>query len=171
MKQQLLLLCGIPFSGKSTLANQLVQKLGVVRVDLDEIKFELFGTKISDDQINQDGWDSIYQEMYVRIESLLKTGVSVVHDTGNFTVYERGLVQHIATTLSLPFVTVFVDVPVEVARKRMEQNRISKQRFDITDAAFQEAVDEMEPPTEIENQIIFSSDDDVETWLKNNLGV
>ncbi len=52
----------LPFSGKSTLTRQLVEKLGFVRTDLDEVKFEMLGNDTKDDQIDQTGWDKIYQE-------------------------------------------------------------------------------------------------------------
>jgi predicted kinase len=85
VKNKLLILCGIPFAGKSTLADKLVSNYGFSRVDLDEIKFELFGKDIDDDQFTQSQWDRVYQQMYQQIESLLKKGKSVIHDTGNFT--------------------------------------------------------------------------------------
>jgi predicted kinase len=89
---KLIILCGIPFSGKSTLAKELADKLGAIRIDLDEVKFDLFGKGIHDSEIDQSGWDKIYQEMYKKIETALKERQTVIHDTGNFTKYERNLI-------------------------------------------------------------------------------
>ena len=59
MNIKLYILCGIPFSGKTTLANKVVEMLGFKRIDLDEIKFKIFGPKITDSQIDQDGWNKV----------------------------------------------------------------------------------------------------------------
>jgi predicted kinase len=67
-KNRLYILCGIPFSGKSVLANELVKRYGYTRIDLDEVKFQIFGKDITDSEIDQAGWDKIYQEMYRKIE-------------------------------------------------------------------------------------------------------
>jgi len=93
MINKLYILCGIPFSGKSTLAKKIVKKLRFVRIDLDEVKFDIFGPSVTDAEIDQSGWDKIYQEMYRRIRESLTAGKTVVHDTGNFTKSERGVVK------------------------------------------------------------------------------
>ena len=61
---KLYILCGIPFSGKSTLAQALVTKFGYSKIDLDDIKFELFGKEVREEDMTQDNWDVIYKEMY-----------------------------------------------------------------------------------------------------------
>jgi len=149
---KLILLCGIPFSGKTTLARQLCDTYGYVRIDLDEIKFELYGPEVKDKDIDQEGWDKVYREMYTRIETALKSGVTVVHDTGNFTKHERGIVRNIADRQKLKTITVFVDTPVETARERMLQNRHSRKRFDVSDTDFNAAVAELEPPIDGEDE-------------------
>jgi GNAT superfamily N-acetyltransferase len=107
--------------------------------------------------------------MYKRIENTLKTGKSVVHDTGNFTKYERGLVKAIADKLSLCTVTIFVDIPEGIARERLEQNRHSNQRFNVSDEGFNAAVAEMEPPGEYENTIRYTSQMAINEWIAQNI--
>ena len=160
MKNFLIFLCGIPFSGKSYIAEKIVNDFHAVRIDLDEDKFEQFGDHVQDSQLVQKDWDKIYQVMHDRIEESLRNGRRVVHDTGNFTVYERGLVREIAKKLSVPFVTVFINTPVGESQRRLIRNKQAKERFDVTDTAFQVAVDEMEPPTKDENPIELDSTDD-----------
>lgn len=154
----LVILCGIPFSGKTYLARKLKNDIGATRVDLDEIKFEMFGDEINDFKIDQSGWGKIYQEMYTRIENNLKLNRPVIHDTGNFTVYERGSVEKIAARQNASFVTVFVNTPIEIAKRRLIENRESGKRFDISDDELKLAANEMEPPVEEENPIIYNHD-------------
>lgn len=163
---KLVILCGIPFAGKSTLAKALIARLnGSLRIDLDEIKFRLFGSGVSDDSLTQADWDDIYKKMYREIASGLKDH-TVIHDTGNFTRGERSLVQSIARRSYGGFVTVFVDTPVSVARERLEANRIAHTRFDITDDQFQSAVAEMEPPDTSENLFRFTLGSSIEDLVR-----
>ena len=166
---KLYILCGIPFSGKTTLAKEIIKFPNFVRIDLDEIKFEMFGNGVKDSDINQEDWDKIYQEMYKRIENALKQEVNVVHDTGNFTKYERGLIRDIASKLNLETITIFVDTPKNVAYQRLLENRKTNQRFDVIDEDFRSTVAEMEIPREDENTIVFETTNDPETWAQGNL--
>lgn len=147
----LIILTGIPFAGKTFLAKKLATDLGAVRVDLDEIKFNLLGEEIKDQEIIQTQWDDIYQKMYQQIELELKSNKLVVHDTGNFTAYERQLVIEIAKKMGIKFITIWVDYPVELAKKRLLVNRKTQIRFDISDQEFESAVAEMQWPTKQEN--------------------
>lgn len=159
------MVCGIPFSGKSTLAKIIVNKLGYELVDLDGVKFEIYGDNVKDDELEKKDWDLIYQSVYQRIENLLGQGKTVVYDTGNFTKYERGLVRQIAEKLRIKTQTILVDTPKNTAYERLLKNRKTKMRFDVSDKDFGSAVNEMEPPTEDEKVLVFRLNDDVDTWV------
>lgn len=152
---KLFILCGIPFSGKTTLALKLSKYPNIIRIDLDDIKFRIFGDQIKDEHIDQPGWDKIYNQMYQEIKSGLKSGKSVVHDTGNFTLQERNLVRQIADKLGIKSLTIFVDTPKEVAYQRLLTNRKSGKRFNISDSAFESSCQEMEPPIGSEPNMIY----------------
>lgn len=166
---KLYILCGIPFSGKSTLAKAISSKKGFQRVDLDEVKFEMYGNDVNDEDLQQNDWDLIYQKMYQIIEDFLKQGKTVVHDTGNFTKYERKLVSQIADKLGIETLTIFVDTPKSTAYERLIQNRRTKSRFDVTSDDFENTVAEMEPPLEDENVLVFKANDDVDLWINEHL--
>src|SRR3989344_1382013 len=168
MNNKLYILCGIPFSGKTTLAKKLERKLGFKVIDLDEVKFDLFGKEIKDNDIKEDGLDKVYQEVYKRIETNLIRGKTVIHDTGNFTKSERDLVKMMADKLSIKTVTIFVDTPKEVARERLLQNRKTTQRFDVTDEDFEGTTNEMELPSESEEHIVYKFGTPMEVWIKQN---
>jgi len=167
---RLYILCGIPFSGKTTLAKKIVEKIGFSRIDLDEVKFSLFGKDITDSQIDQSGWDSVYQEMYRQIKQALSNGETVVHDTGNFTKHERDLVKKIADELNIESTTIFVNIPKPEAYKRLLDNRKTNIRFNVTDEDFESTVKEMEPPDQSENHLVFIWTDSVDHWIERNLG-
>ncbi len=166
---KLLILCGIPFSGKSTLAREIIKALKCEKVDLDEVKFEMFGSEVKDADLLQKDWDKVYQSMYEEIQRLLKQGKTVVHDTGNFTRYERNLIRQIADKLGVESKTIFVDTPKNIAYDRLLLNRKTKERFDVTDSDFESTVAEMEVPTENENTITFKVGDDADSWINEHL--
>ena len=163
---KLYIFCGIPFSGKTTLAKKIEQVRGFKRIDLDDVKFDLFGKDIKDSDINQDGWDKVYQEMYRQIKESLSKGTTVLSDTGNFTRSERELVGKIADRLGIETITVFVDIPAKIARERLLQNRQANNRFDVSDEDFESTVKEMEPPDDDEPNIVYTFGESVEEWIK-----
>lgn len=168
-KPDLIILCGIPFAGKSTFANYLSAKRGYRLIDLDEIKFRLFGEAITDQELHRSDWDLIYQSMYQELEDALKASLSVIHDAGNFTRHERSLVSRIASNMHRTYITIYINTPVQVALKRLHLNRISNNRFDISDEAFHNAVHEMEPPISTEHTLIFDPTwESMEAFLSSN---
>lgn len=150
---KLYILCGLPFSGKSTLAQKLVKRKNFTRIDIDEILFEMFGNDVNGEAIGKTGWDKVYHEMYKRIDETLKQGRTVVHDAGNFTRSERELAKQIADKQQITSLTIFVDTPRKKCQERLMKNRQTKERFDVTDASFDEAVRELEIPDKDENTL------------------
>lgn len=165
---KLYILCGIPLSGKSTLATELVKRFGFTRIDLDEIKFELYGTHKKDSGMIERDWNYVYEEMYKRVDAELKTGRTVIHDTGNFTKKERNEVRQIADRLGTQTITIFLDTPPDIVRERLVKNRNTNQRFDVDQKDFESTVAEMEPPSADENPILFHHNESVEEWVKDN---
>lgn len=138
--------------------------MNLIRIDLDDIKFNLFGKNIMDSQLTRNNWNSIYQKMYHLIEKNLKAGRSVINDTGNFTLKERNMVKKIADKFNIPSITVFVDTPERVAIDRLMKNK--GERFPVTVEEFESAVSEMEPPEKEENHVVYHSDQDINKFIK-----
>ncbi|MFH2019356.1 MAG: ATP-binding protein [bacterium] len=164
----LYILCGIPFSGKTTFARKLAKQKGYTHIDLDEVKFKLMGPDTADHLISQDDWDKIYKEIYAQIDSALSKNQTVVYDTGNFTRHERGLVSSIAIKRHTTFKTIFVDTPIAVARQRLAINRKQPDRFNITDEEFESAVQEMETPSSNEHVFVYDGAQPIQEWLDIN---
>lgn len=68
---QLYIMCGFPFTGKSTLSKQIAEVKHFTRIDLDEVKVELLGD-VKEEDITQAQWDEVYKQMYAQIETALK---------------------------------------------------------------------------------------------------
>jgi len=151
---KLYLLCGIPFAGKSTFAKKFSKEKGFSVVDFDEVKFEIFGREIKDEDLIQKDWDKVFQKTFQIIENLLKQGDSVIYDMGNFTKKERQKARDIADKLGIETITIFINTPYKIAKVRFLENKKFPKRFDISEADFESACREMEIPNEDEGQII-----------------
>jgi predicted kinase len=89
---QLLFICGLSFSGKSTLGKAIAERFGYEAVDVDETKINLYGQRIKDEDLVPEDWARIYTETDQLIENLLKSGKSVLDASRNFSKTERNIV-------------------------------------------------------------------------------
>ena len=79
----LLILCGLPFSGKTVIARRLNERYGFPVVCIDEIKFAHGFPWIENSPITAADWDRIFTESYDRTRALLREGKTVVYDCAN----------------------------------------------------------------------------------------
>lgn len=165
----LVVICGISFAGKSTLARAITERLGFVEVDVDAVGARLYGLPANDGgaQLNGLDFDRIYDEADKEIERLLTSGVSV-DASRNFTRSERTRARELARRANARLVTVFVDTAESVARQRRVANKISGSRGDITDDQFDEILRVFEPPSEDERPLVFGIGDDIDSWAVTN---
>jgi predicted kinase len=161
----LVLICGLSFSGKSTLAKAITTKFGYEEIDVDEVGAKLYELNMDDERLEELDWDRVYNEADRLIGTRLRSGATVVDASRNFTKQERERAQQVAMRSNAQLVTIYVDTPEEIARQRRLSNKTSRARRDITDAQFDEIVQIMQPPTEDEKPLVFHHADDVDSWL------
>lgn len=81
---KLIMMVGLPGSGKSTVAKELSNKEDAVLHSSDDLREELFG-----DADNQDNNELIFQELHGRVSRDLQKGRSVVYDATNASYKKR----------------------------------------------------------------------------------
>ena len=166
---KLIIICGISFAGKSTLGKTIAQQFGYAQVDVDDVKFRLYGPDIKDEDLSHADWVRVYAETDKLIECYLKTGKTVIDASRNFSKRERQLARHIAAKVGTEIVTIFVDTPEAIARQRLLENRKKQARRDVTDKDFEEILQVIEPPTADENPFVFRYGDQIESWISKNI--
>jgi predicted kinase len=160
------ILCGIPFSGKTTLGKKLEKRLGFVHINLDDIKKERGYGDISDDDVPNRIWKQIFAEADKRLIKALKSGRSVVNETAWVTRKWRDRVRKIAEKLGFPTKVIYIKIPEEIAKKRWQQNRLNKKRYDTKDDEFEGYIKDFEKPTPDEELIIYDYTIPIKDWIK-----
>lgn len=165
---KLIIICGISFAGKSTLGSAITNKFDYEHVDVDEVKGQLFGSDMRDENLSHADWVKVYEETDKLVENYLTKKRSVVDDSRNFKKSERQKISKIATGLGADVITIFIDTPESVARQRLTENRETNFRRNVTDKDFEETLEAMEQPTENENPLIYKNGEDTDNWITNH---
>ena len=84
MAARLVLICGLPASGKTTLARQLAPRIGAIRLDKDRWTAEL-GHDVWDDQFRV----RLERQLWALTQELLAHGQSVILKWGHWARVER----------------------------------------------------------------------------------
>lgn len=166
---KLIIICGISFAGKSTLGKAIAKRFGYAQVDVDDTKFDLYGPDTRDEDLSRSDWIRIYDETDKRVEGYLRSGRTVIDASRNFRKDERQLTRQIATKQKAEIVTIFVDTPEVVARKRLLENRKNKSRLDVIDKDFETILQVWEPPAGDENPLVFNYGGNIDSWIANNM--
>ena len=162
MKPTLFILCGLPFSGKTTLAKALIQKYGWEFVGLDEINRERgIGIDVSK-AITPKEWDISYQLTFTRTAKLLSDGKTVIYDATNFTKEQRRKLVTIAENHGASAKIIYVDTPKAEVIKRWMENKEKTQRNDVREEDFMQVVNNFEAPSPEEHAIAFHNGDAIE---------
>jgi predicted kinase len=166
---KLLLICGIPFAGKTTLAKAIRERIDCIQVDVDEVKANLYGASTPDDALSHDDWVRVYEETDQLTERLLRSGQTVLDASRHFRKAERDSARQLASRVGATLVTIFVDTPVAVSRQRLLSNRVTQSRHDVNDANFEEILQGWDPPTADEAPLILRHGQDLQEWISAHL--
>ena len=114
-KSKLILMVGIPGSGKTTLSKRVVDK-GFHYMNADSIRLELYG-----DEKTQGDPSEVFSIFFARLEEAMKIGKSIVIDNTNINAKQRKPILERAQQFGYEDVQLwFLDVPLEIC---LERNR------------------------------------------------
>ena len=144
LQPRLVLLCGLPASGKTTLARQLADAYGAVRLNPDE-----WESALDVDPFDESFQARLEEQFWELTQRLLVLGTSVVLEWGFWARSERDEKREAARTLGVAVELRFLDAPYEelvrrvVARHAADGIAITERHMERYRAIFQ-------PPTEDE---------------------
>jgi 23S rRNA (guanosine2251-2'-O)-methyltransferase len=162
-------LCGLPFSGKSTLARHLAHQLSATVVSLDRINGER-GLGLDGCPIAAHQWAESYAESYRRTAQLLQSGAAVVYDATNHRRRERDQLRAIAANAQCTAVFIHVRAEPAEVHRRLLANRDQAKRNDVRDDDFWSVINGFEPPREDEPDAVeYDPATPPNEWIANAL--
>jgi predicted kinase len=140
---RLVLICGLPASGKSTLARRLTLETSAIRLDKDEWVTQL-GGDVWDDELRV----RVEDQLWVLSQDLLANGQSVILEWGHWARGERDEKRLGARALGVGVELHYVDVPMEELIERAERRNTSGEwtAAPITRAHFETWARIFQPP-------------------------
>ena len=126
----LVVICGLPGTGKSFLARKIAGRMPAVIVESDFVRKTLFA------QPTYAGAESVWVHRiaHVTIERLLKSGHRVIYDATNLSEWFREKTYHIADRAGAGLVVVVTVAPERVARERLLKRFQARDPDDLSDA-------------------------------------
>ena len=112
---RLILICGLPGSGKTTFAKELAPKVPAVRLSPDEWKHDL-GIDYYDEQRRV----QLENRLWQLGQELLPLGQSVILENGFWTREERDELRLAARSLGVPVELHYLEAPVDELWRRLE---------------------------------------------------
>jgi predicted kinase len=144
---RLVLICGLPAAGKSSLARQLAHKIPAIRLDKDEWTTQL-GADLWDEEFR--GW--LEHRLWVLSQELLAHGQSVILEWGHWARAERDEKRLGARALGVGVELHYLAAPLEELIERAERRNASGEwtASPMTRAHFEEWAAIFQPPDEQE---------------------
>ncbi|MGE5597074.1 MAG: AAA family ATPase [Hyphomicrobiales bacterium] len=123
----LVMLSGLPGSGKTTFAHRLLERLDAVHIESDAIRRELF----AEPRYVAEEHARVFRTAEDRARSALERGASVVFDATNLTTKDRRRFVRLAERLGCPLVAARMVAPAETIRARLSRPRDGWSRADV----------------------------------------
>jgi len=131
VKPTLVVVSGLPGTGKSYFCSRLADRLPLAIVESDALRKTLF----SSPSYSAEESSRLFQVVHRLIESLLKKGVSLIFDATNLSERHREYLYSIAERLEVKLVLVRVEAPPQVVHGRLEARREDSERKSDADWA------------------------------------
>ena len=144
---RLVLVCGLPASGKSTLARQLAPLIPAIRLEKDEWVTQL-GADVWDDGFRV----RLEHQLWVLTQDLLARGQSVILEWGHWARAERDQKRLRARAMGVSVDLHYLEAPLEELIERAERRHASGEwtASPMTRAHFEKWATIFQPPDEDE---------------------
>jgi predicted kinase len=128
----LIIVSGLPGTGKSYLSRKLMEKIPACVIETDAIR------KILWDKPVYDAVESVFlfKVCHEFIYNLLQNGISVIFDATNLSEYHREKLYNIGEKTNAKIIVVAVTAPEDVIKQRLDVRKNKKHVEDISDAGW-----------------------------------
>lgn len=129
----LVVISGLPGTGKSYFARRLAEKVPAVIVESDAMRKALFPTPWYTPEESQ----RVFHATHLLIEELLQHGTGVIFDATNLAEHHREPLYRIAERAGAKLIMVRVEAPPEVVRDRLRRRAEKPDAGEKSDADWQ----------------------------------
>ena len=147
MKPTLYIMCGLSFSGKTSLAKQLAGFLEATVLSYDHDIWTVFKPTLPKDITKTDEWVFIETKAREHIAKLLQAGKNVIFDDLSVEVRDRDALRKTASENGANSIVVYMDTPIEEVIRRQKTNSITQERDVTSDENMRLVISQLQPPT------------------------
>jgi len=153
MKPLLIILSGLPFSGKSTIAQKLSDALDIPILSYDNDIYAYHKTSVPPRTSAAKEYDIIQSIAREQLQTLLIKGDSIIYDDLNLEKSDRQLLVELCRACKAQEIIVYADTPVAVIEQRRQDNLAINTRSHIDEATMQLDISLLQPPSDDEHAI------------------
>jgi predicted kinase len=157
----LIIMCGLPYSGKSILAKKIAEQRKYAL-----IAYDTLWNEIAREQGKSPDGDLVLDIANERVKANLTKGMTTVYDTLHTRRDWWDRVVSIATACGARHRIVYLKTPPETIMERYRANSQTGARHQIALAVLQGEIDKCEPPEPPESFVEFSPQDDLDEWVR-----
>ena len=154
----LIAMCGLPFSGKSVLAEALSRELRIRLLSYDHAIYPVHSRSAPAGSSVAGEYDFVQAIARREIGTILASGESLIYDDLLLQREHRRKLAAVAETRWADFVLVYLDTPLPVIDERRAANSGTRRRASIPEASMRFDVSVLEPPQDAERAIYVSPD-------------
>lgn len=162
---KLFILCGLTFSGKTSLAQRIAEYLPVTIISFDEIYEELRQETGGNLSPQPEVWDQVKRIALLSLSENLQEGRNVIWDSTNPLKKHREELIEIGDRFGAQSIVVHVNTPLDEIRRRKERNKFTNERSDRGLEEFEQRLRIWENPLEGEHAIQITSEADILTFI------
>lgn len=166
MKPKLIVLSGLPFSGKSTLAKELSEALYIKILSYDHDVYAKHKDRVPSGTSPAKEYEIIQGIARDHLRSLLTKGESIIYDDLNLEKSDRQPLLELARQCNAKPYIIFVDTPLSVIEERRKANLQKPSRGHISEEKMQLNISLLQRPSPDENAIYFKTGDSVQDLLR-----
>lgn len=155
MKPTIHMLCGLPCSGKSTLAKKIETEMKAFTLSFDEWMVAIFGSNHSD-MIGFQYAPKVTILMNILRTRLLEYGIDVIIDDGFATRASRDGMRKMAMELGVNYKLYFLSCTEEILLQRLQRRNTNLKEGEvfIPEYKFKKFLEKFEPPGDDEDFIL-----------------
>jgi len=126
----LVVVSGLPGTGKSFFCRKLAEKIELVILESDSLRKQLFATP----SYSKEESTQLFRACHGLVDELLRKGISVALDATNLEEHNREQLYHIADQSGARLVIVRMEAPPEVVQRRLERRLRREDHSDHSEA-------------------------------------